>query len=126
MMQHNFSHVAIIDDDTRVLEALENLFISVGLNSLLYRSAEEFFASDSEERIVCVVSDIEMPGMNGLELMIRVRSSSPEMPIILMSAHHELDDTALYTDLGANRYFAKPFDCEELLAAVRSVVPEAI
>jgi FixJ family two-component response regulator len=121
-VQSKESTVAIIDDDFRVLEALENLLISVGIETLLFSSAEQFLDADVTSNIVCMISDIEMPGMSGIDLLKSVRSTNTTLPFILISAHHENADAALYLDLGANIYFSKPFDGEELLRTVHLLV----
>lgn len=121
-MQEKERTVAVIDDDFRVLEALENLLVSVGFESLLFSSAEEFLDADVISSVDCIISDIEMPGMSGIDLVRSVRSTNRTLPIILISAHHDRSDASDYIDVGANLYFSKPVDGEELLHALRNLV----
>jgi len=115
--------VAVVDDDSRLLEALENLLTSAGYETLLFSSAEQFLAADVLHEVVCVISDIEMPLMSGVELLSAIRRITPEMPVILISAHCSSHEASVYTDLGANLYLPKPFDATDMLRAIRESIP---
>lgn len=113
------AYVAVIDDDQRILEALENLFLSAGVESRVYSSAEEFLATDTLHSPACIVTDVEMPGMSGVDLLARVRSISPTLPVILMSAHEGLDQRVLSANLDVTHYLVKPFEGEDLVEMVK-------
>ena len=79
--------VAIVDDDRSVLSALKDLLESAGLSALCFGSAEEFLESGGRGETACLVSDIRMPGMSGLELQARLRAEGSRLPVIFITAH---------------------------------------
>ena len=117
--------VAVVDDDPRVRESLESLIESEGMSTLCFDSAEQFLDSGARHQAVCLIADIRMPGMDGLELQRRVRLARPELPIIFITAHHddELERRAFAE--GAVYFIRKPFDAGELLRAARAALGKA-
>ena len=80
--------VAAVDDDFRVRESMKSLLESAGYAPLVFSSAEEFLQSGTLAQATCVITDVRMPGMDGIELQRRIRLERPTLPVILISAHH--------------------------------------
>src|ERR1043166_9069684 len=101
--------VVTVDDDFRVRESIESLLGSAGYAPLLFSSAEEFLRSGTLAEAACVITDVRMPGMDGIELQRRIRLERPTLPVILISAHHndEVRQTAI--DEGARDFLYKTF-----------------
>jgi FixJ family two-component response regulator len=113
-----------VDDDFRLRESLKSLVESAGYAAAVYSSAEEFLRSGSLAGAACLVTDVRMPGMNGIELQSRIRLERPELPVIFISAHQ--DDEARERALaeGATRFLYKPFDGAELLRTIEAALKE--
>jgi FixJ family two-component response regulator len=109
---------AVVDDDRRVLQSLENLLESAGHTVRLYESAVDLFASESLADVDCLISDIDLPNIDGFELLNRACASRPDLVVILMTGHHELADRASRGDAKRFRLLKKPFDAQELLTAI--------
>ena len=110
--------VAAVDDDFRVRESIESLVASVGHTPLVFASAEEFLRSGAPELAICLITDVKMPGMDGLELQRRVRLRYPWLPVIMMTAHHEDEIRQRALRQGAAGFLYKPFDATDLLVAI--------
>ena len=111
--------VAIVDDDESVQYALQDLLEAVGLSARCFGSAEEFLNSGQQNLVGCLISDIRMPGMNGIELHRHLVNSNCKVPVIFMTAHG-YDDRAR-SEVNPDWTVAclhKPFGEDELLAAV--------
>ncbi|MFC5422365.1 MAG: response regulator [Stutzerimonas stutzeri] len=107
--------VAVVDDDPRLLESLEDLLESAGYAARTFSSAHSFLAdglSDSD----ALISDIGMPDMNGFELRDLVKKARPELPVFMITGRHELADQSRAR--GISGFFRKPFDGQVLLAAI--------
>jgi FixJ family two-component response regulator len=117
--------VAVVDDDRRVRESLESLIESAGFTARVFALGEDFLQRGHLTETSCLISDIRMPGMDGLDLQRRVRLARPELPIIFITAHHddELERSALAE--GAVCFIHKPFDAGELLRATRVALGKA-
>jgi FixJ family two-component response regulator len=116
--------VAVVDDDHRALESLADLLEAAGYGVRLYSSASVLCECGGLSDIDCLISDISMPDMNGIELRRLALSLRPELPVILITARHEL--RAQYSSIiERDRYFEKPFDGPQLLAAVRRAVVDS-
>jgi DNA-binding NtrC family response regulator len=113
---------AIVDDDERFLWSLENLLESAGCTVRLFSSAEALLASGDLPEIDCLISDIDLPKINGFELLRLVYAARPELPVILVTGHHAIVDRPPLIGSAHYRLFKKPFDGQELLAAVSDVV----
>ena len=113
--------VAIVDDDDLVRGALQGMLKSVGLPSRAFASAEEFLMS-REECPACLIVDIRMPGMSGLELQARLNAEHCRIPIIFITAHGDEKMRMQALRAGAVEFLAKPFDDEILLESVRGVL----
>lgn len=118
--------VAVVDDDPRVREALESLFESVGLKARVFSQAEDFLRGDLLPVTSCLITDVRMAGMDGLELQRRIRRERPELPVIFITAHHEDRTEQCAVAEGAAFFLRKPFDVDELLRAVRSTLSKSL
>lgn len=109
--------VAVIDDDYRVLESLEDLLESAGYGVRLFASAKQFLDSSIAE-VDCVISDIGMPGGDGFALQQTIRNFRPTLPVILITGRHEFATAEHEAARGGRLLFEKPFDTRDLLAAI--------
>jgi FixJ family two-component response regulator len=110
--------IAVIDDDCRVRESLDDLLDCAGYCVRLFASGAEFLRSAAFSKVDCVISDVAMPAMDGFALQRLVREARPTLPVILVTGHHELAAAATEADRGGRTLFEKPFDRERLLAAI--------
>jgi FixJ family two-component response regulator len=112
--------IAVLYDDDRVRESLHNLLASYGYKAEAFASAELFLASDGLSRSNCIIADIQMGErqMTGLELLERVRSSQPEVPVVIITGKPSSSSEAFYLDKGANGFFRKPVDGQALIALI--------
>ena len=111
--------VAVVDDDDSVRESLGGLFRSVGYAARGFASADAFLQSDDLAKTDCVILDVRMPGMSGLELQRQLVASHPDVPVIFMTAHDDARARSQALSGGAVDYLIKPFSEEALLDAVR-------
>jgi FixJ family two-component response regulator len=109
--------ISIVDDDPAVRNGLRRLMDVAGLVAETFASAEEFLRSRSMPATTCLILDVHMPGMDGLELQRRLRAANWKIPIIFISAHGE-EMRARALEGGALAFFAKPFSTEALLEAI--------
>ena len=114
--------VAIVDDDDSVRSALQGLMKEAGLPAMAYASAEEFLQSGHQQQAACLIADIRMPGMSGLELQARLNTGRRRIPIIFITAHGDEDMRLQALRAGAVEFLAKPFDDEILLDSVRAAL----
>ena len=114
--------IAVVDDDDSVRESLRGLLRSVGFAAQGFASAAAFLQSNDLPRTDCVILDVRMPGLGGLELQRRLVASHPEMPVIFMTAHDDAPTRCLALSGGAVDYLIKPFSEEALLDAVRAAL----
>ncbi len=114
--------VAVVDDDESVRGAIHGALASVGLQARLFGSAEDFLDSELHSDIACLISDIELPGMSGLELQIKLAESGWRVPIIFITAFGDPMMRAQAMRAGATEFLEKPFDGDFLLDTVRAVL----
>ncbi|MGC1628389.1 MAG: response regulator [Candidatus Acidiferrales bacterium] len=114
--------VTIVDDDQAVRDALSNLLESVGMRVEAFTSAEDFVNSRGLSKRTCLILDIQLPGMSGLELQRQLAAGKNLIPIIFITAHGEdgIREQALHD--GAVGFFYKPFSIEALLNTVHSAM----
>ena len=116
--------VAVVDDDHRTLESLADLLEAAGYDVRLYSSARMVWTRGGLSDIDCLISDIGMPDMDGIELRRLALMERPELPVILITGRPEV--RAQYAPIiERDRYFEKPFDGQQLLAAIRTAVGDA-
>ncbi len=104
-----------VDDDYRIRESLASLLESAGFDPMLFASAEEFLNSGVLPRVGCLITDIRMTGMDGLELQRLLRQQRPALPVIFITAHSNSDIRRRALADGAMAFLYKPFDAATLL-----------
>jgi FixJ family two-component response regulator len=120
--QGNTKLVAIVDDDDSIRTALQGLLKSAELPAQSFASAEEFLKSGQHRQIACLIADIRMPGMSGLELQARLNAEHCRVPIIFITAHGDEKMRMQALRAGAVEFMAKPFNDEALLESVRAAL----
>jgi FixJ family two-component response regulator len=108
--------VLVIDDDCDVREGLRTLFESVNLRSRSFRSVQEFLRSQTPDRVSCLILDVRLPGLSGLDLQINVQI---DIPVIFITGHGDIPMSVKAMKAGAVDFLTKPFREQELLDAVR-------
>jgi FixJ family two-component response regulator len=116
----NSRSIAIVDDDELMRGALEGLLKEAGYAARAFASAEEFLESGQREHTACLIADIRMPGMSGLDLQARLNAEQVTIPIIFITAHGDERMRMQALRAGAVEFLAKPFDDEVLLDSVRA------
>jgi FixJ family two-component response regulator len=111
--------VAVVEDDESYRVAVRRLLKSAGLSVQSFASAEDFLSSGQQHETGCLITDIRMPGMSGLELQAKLNSDHCFIPTIFITAHGDEKMRLQAMRSGAVRFFVKPFDAETLLDAVR-------
>ena len=114
--------VAAVDDDFRCRESIASLLESAGYVPLVFSSAEEFLQSGTLAKATCVITDVRMPGMGGIELQRRIRRERPTLPVILISGHYDAEVQRTAIDEGAVDVLYKPFDATDLLTIIQSAL----
>ena len=114
--------VAILDDDDSVRGALQGLLKAVGLPAQAFASAEEFLQSGQQHLTACLIADIRMPGMSGLELQAQLNAEHCRIPIIFITAHGDTKMRMQALRAGAVEFLTKPFNDEALLESVRTAL----
>lgn len=110
--------VVVIDDDVAVGESLEALLKSARHDPRVFCSAEEFLESGAIKKADCVITDVCMGGMDGLDLQRRIRVDRPALPVIFITAHHDDRTRRLALENGAAEFLYKPLDGADLLDAI--------
>ena len=114
--------VAIVDDDESVRSALQGLMKAEGLPARAFASAEEFLSSGQQHNTACLITDIRMPGMSGLDLQARLNSEHRRIPIVFITAHGDTNMRMQALRAGAVEFLAKPFNDDVLLDHVRAAL----
>jgi FixJ family two-component response regulator len=117
-MEHAPSVLAILDDDKAVQSALQDLIESEGMSTLCFDSAEQFLDSRARHQASCLIADIGMPGMSGIELQARLKAEQCGIPIIFLTARGDIPLAVSAMRGGASDFFAKPFEGGAFMAAV--------
>ena len=115
-------YIAIVDDDESVLSALRDLIEADGLLARCFGSAEAFLESGIQPETACLITDMRMPGMSGLELQVRLKADGHRIPIIFISAHGDARVRIQAMREGAVEFFVKPFDDKAFMARVRTAL----
>ena len=120
--QNKMKLVAIVDDDDSVRSALQGLMKEAELPAEAFASAEEFLQSGKQRQTACLIADIRMPGMSGLELQARLNTERQRIPIIFITAHGDEKVRMRALRAGAVEFLTKPYDDEALLQSVRAAL----
>ena len=114
--------IAIVDDDESVRNAVASLFRSMGFRTELFAGGKEFLAAPNLREFSCLILDVQMPGMDGLELQLRLAAASHPIPIIFITAFGDENVRTRALRGGAVSFLTKPFSEDALLGAVQSVI----
>ncbi len=114
--------VAIVDDDDLMRSALQGLLKEAGLPARAFASAEEFLKSGQQHETACLITDIRMPGMSGLDLQAKLNADQCRIPTIFITAHGDTKMRMQALRAGAVEFLAKPFDDEALVESVRAAL----
>lgn len=114
--------IVVVDDDESMREALESLLKSVGFRTAICASANEFLTADERGETDCLILDVRMPEMNGLELQKKLIGENCRIPIVFISAHCEQGEKEQALARGAVDFLYKPFSEDSLLGAVRAAI----
>jgi FixJ family two-component response regulator len=117
--------ISVVDDDPAVAEAVVSLMESLGFAAVGFGSAEDFLGSAHVALTACLILDVCMPGMGGLELQRRLSADGHATPIVFITAHGDTDAATQASRRGAVAFLLKPFSQRALLDAVRSAVGSA-
>jgi FixJ family two-component response regulator len=120
--QRKSTFVAIVDDDDLMRGALQGLLKEAGLPARAFASAEEFLKSGQQQETGCLITDIRMPGMSGLDLQAKLNAEHCRIPTIFITAHGDARIRMQALRAGAVEFLAKPFDDEVLIESVRAAL----
>ena len=118
-------NVWVVDDDRSIRWVLDKALTSAGLHATLFEAADPLLHKLVQEQPDAIISDIRMPGMDGLEMLERIHKDHPTLPIIIMTAHSDLDSAVASYRGGAFEYLPKPFDVDDAVALVSRAVVHA-
>lgn len=116
------SKVWIIDDDRSIRWVLEKALMQEGMEAVAFEDGNSMLSKLNDEQPDAIISDIRMPGIDGLEVLNRVRLEHPDLPVIIMTAHSDLDSAVSSYQSGAFEYLPKPFDVDEAIALAKRAV----
>jgi len=117
--------VAIVDDDRSIRDATQNLLKSAGFSTATFEDAESFLGSASRAAAACLVADMRMPGMTGVELYQALVACGEGIPTVIITAHPEELTQARAREAGITCYLTKPFAPDELLECVREALAKS-
>jgi len=116
--------VAAVDDDRRVRDSVQSVLESAGYDARAFESGEAFLDSGILSKVACVIADVRLPGIDGIELQRRIRHERPELPIVFVTAHDDDDVRRRAMRDGAIAFMLKPFDGGELLEHIARATHE--
>lgn len=117
-MNQEQSVVFVIDDDQSIREALESLLRTVGLNVLTFQSTQEFVSAERPDAPSCLVLDVRLPGLSGIDFQRELAGSGIDLPIVFITGHGDVPMSVRAMKAGAIEFLTKPFRDQELLDAV--------
>jgi FixJ family two-component response regulator len=120
--QHDTRVVSIVDDDASLRRSLGNLLTSVGFSVETFASAEDFLRSLQRDTTACLVLDLRMAGMSGLDLLRHLAVTGSRIPVVILTAHSDDEARQRALEAGAVAFLGKPFRADDLLGAVRTAV----
>ncbi len=112
------ARISVVDDDESMREAIKTLIGSMGMSVEEFSSAEEFLYSGRSQVVDCLILDIRMPGLGGLELQRRLAADNRRIPIVFITAHYGEEERTRAMKAGAVDFLSKPFTEQELLNAI--------
>src|SRR5262245_62282626 len=118
--------VAVVDDEASVRKALRRLLCAAGLATETFSSGQEFLDWRKTHRVDCVVLDLQMPGLTGLEVQQHLLRTGAQLPVVIITGHDEPTTHAQCLAAGAAAYLCKPLDDEVLLAAITKAVEDGL
>jgi len=119
-MKHSVTRVYVVEDDPSMRNALKNLLKSLEFEGELFASAEEFLLRNRPEVPSCLILDVRLPGLGGLDLQTQLRSANIQIPIIFITAHGDIPMSVRAMKAGAVEFLTKPFRDQDLLEAIKS------
>jgi len=117
--------ISVVDDDESVREATKGLMLSLGYASEAFPSAEDFLQSHEVSKTSCLIADVNMPGMSGLDLHRQLSASGKPFPTILITAYPDESIRQGAINAGVLCYLSKPFDESDLLGCIHAALPSA-
>jgi FixJ family two-component response regulator len=123
-IEHTPSLLAILDDDKSVQSALQDLIESAGMSTLCFDSAEQFLDSGAGHKAACLIADIRMPGMSGIELQAKLKAERCRIPIIFITGGGDIPLAVSAMKEGASDFFTKPVDGTSLLSSVATALQQ--
>ena len=117
-------HPAILDDDRSIQSSLKDLIEAGGMSALCFSSAEQFLNSGARHKVGCLIADIQMPGMSGIELQAKLAHERYSIPIIFLTGRGDIPSTVSAMKCGAIDFFTKPVNGETLLNSVRMALQQ--
>jgi FixJ family two-component response regulator len=122
MSEGNTEIVSVVDDDASLRRSVRNLLTSVGFLVQAFASAEEFLESPHRANTGCLVLDLRMAGMNGLDLLKHLGAIGSQIPVVILTAHGDDEARRRALEAGAVAFLGKPFRGDALLEAVRAAL----
>ena len=119
---HSDAIIAVVDDDPSAREGVSSLIRSAGFGVEAFASAQEFLARPGSEALSCLVLDLQLPGLSGLDLQKRLAEVEIEIPIVFLTGQGSIPASVQAMKAGAVEFLTKPFDAEELLNAIQQAI----
>ncbi len=126
MTLNEVSLISVVDDDESIRDSTKTLLRSVGYRVATFESAELFLDSGAVEETECLILDVRMPGMDGLELQRRLKAADSGVPIIFVTAHDDRTKRRQAIEAGAVDFLGKPFEARALVVAVQTALSETV
>ena len=118
------NRVFVVEDDPSMRTAIKNLLRSVGLEAQLFASAQEFLSADRPDVPSCLILDVRLPGLSGLDLQRELSASNVDIPIIFITAHGDIPMSVRAMKAGAVEFLTKPFRDQDLLDAIQAALAQ--
>ena len=118
------NRVFVVEDDPSMRTAVKNLLRSVGLEAQLFASAQEFLSADRPDVPSCLILDVRLPGLSGLDLQRDLSASNVDIPIIFITAHGDIPMSVRAMKAGAVEFLTKPFRDQDLLDAIQAALAQ--
>jgi FixJ family two-component response regulator len=114
--------VHVVDDDASIREALQNLLLSIGLEARTYATARDFVAAGVSDSPGCLVIDIRLPDINGLDFQVRLTQTGVRLPVVMMTGYGDISMSVRAMKSGAVDFLPKPFKDQDMLDAVHAAI----